>query len=74
LPANRYSEYVDQLERWWRDHNFRILDDERPKRESIWVEHAEDRFRMRVKTNDAGELYLISTSPCVWPNGTPEPE
>lgn len=74
LPPDDYPDYVNQLERWWREHNFRILDDERPKRESIWVENKNDGFRMRVKTNDVGELFMIASSPCVWENGTPEPE
>jgi hypothetical protein len=74
LPPAEYPDYVARLERWWRDHNFRILDDERPKRESIWVENNDDGFRMRIKSNKLGELFMIATSPCVWPNGTPEPE
>jgi hypothetical protein len=72
LPPSEYSEYVARLERWWLDHDFRILDDERPKRESIWVENNEDGFRMRVTATDKGKLILIATSPCVWPDGTPE--
>ena len=74
LPPDEYPGYVADLERWWRDHDFRVLDDERPARESIWVENTHDGFRMRVKANDVGELFIIATSPCVWPNGTPEPE
>jgi hypothetical protein len=72
LPPNEYPEYVARLERWWLDHGFRVLDDERPERESIWVENNEDGFRMRVTANDKGKLILIATSPCVWPDGTPE--
>lgn len=74
LPADEYPAYVETLAQWWRDNNFRILDDDRPARESIWVENTEDGFRMRVKANNAGRLFLIATSPCVWPDGTPAPE
>jgi hypothetical protein len=74
LPPNQYPEYIAQLERWWREHDFRILDDERPKRESIWVENIKDGFRMRVTATAKGKLVLIATSPCVWPNGTPGSE
>lgn len=74
LPPEENPKYVADLERWWRDHNFRILDDERPKRESIWVENNSDGFRMRVTSSAKGRLVLIATSPCVWPDGTPEPE
>ncbi|MPZ85687.1 MAG: hypothetical protein GEV28_37035 [Actinophytocola sp.] len=74
LPRDEYPEYVADLEHWWLDHNFRVLDDERPTYESIWVENNDDGFRMRIQANDVGGLYLIATSPCVWQNGTPEPE
>jgi hypothetical protein len=74
LPAAEYPKYVADLERWWRDHNFRILDDERPTYQSISVENNDDGFRIRIQDNDLGELYITATSPCVWPNGTPEPE
>ena len=40
----------------------------------MWVENNTDGFRMRVTASDGGRLILIATSPCVWPNGTPEPE
>lgn len=72
LAPQKYPDYVADLERWWRDHGFRVLDDERPTYESIWVEKTDDGFRMRIQGNRAGELYLGATSPCVWPNGTPE--
>jgi hypothetical protein len=72
LPPAEYGSYVVQLERWWQDHNFRILDDERPVEESIWVENNDDGFRMRVTATDKGKFILIATSPCVWTNGTPE--
>jgi hypothetical protein len=74
LPKDEYPEYVDRLERWWLEHNFAVLDDERPTYQSIWVENKEDGFRMRVQDNVRGQFFLIATSPCVWPNGTPEPE
>jgi len=73
LPQADYPEYISRIERWWLDHDFRILDDERPKRESIWVENNRDGFRMRVTASKGGKLILIASSPCVWPHGTPEP-
>jgi hypothetical protein len=71
LPRDSYSDYVSELERWWRDHDFRILDDERPTEESVWVENNDDGFRMRVTASKGGKFILIATSPCVWPDGTP---
>ena len=74
LSPAEYPKYVADLERWWRDNGFRILDDERPTYQSISVENNEDGFRIRVQDNDQGELYITASSPCVWPHGTPEPE
>lgn len=74
LPPAEYPRYIDDLERWWRDRNFTVLDDERPARQSVWVENNEDGFRMRVTANDVGGLYIVASSPCVWPDGTPAPE
>lgn len=74
LRQDDYPEYVARLEQWWLDHNFRVLDDERPTYQSIWVENNDDGFRMRITASDKGRLVLIATSPCVWQNGTPEPE
>jgi hypothetical protein len=72
LQPQKYPDYVADLERWWLDHDFQVLDDERPTYESIWVENTGDGFRMRIEANKVGELYLGATSPCVWPDGTPE--
>jgi hypothetical protein len=72
LRLEDYPTYVTDLEQWWHDHNFRVLDDERPTYQSIWVENNDDGFRMRVIASDGGRLSLIATSPCVWTNGTPE--
>jgi hypothetical protein len=67
--------YFDALRQWWQSHGFtqafdkgtgggRLLDGESPS----------DGFRMSLQSNDVGGLYLTVASPCVWPNGTPEPK
>lgn len=63
--------YFDTLRDWWEQHDFRVLDDQ-PKNEFLWVENNSDSFRMTLKAADGGRLILISASPCVWRNGTPE--
>lgn len=73
VQRDRIPSYFDALRRWWVEHNFRVLDNN-PRYEFLWVEHNEDGFQMTLKSNPSGELYLISGSPCVWENGTPEPE
>jgi len=74
LPADEFARRVDELRAWWTDNGFRELRDGRPGMLYLWVEHNRDGFRMAVQANDLGELYLFSTSPCVWPHGTPEPD
>lgn len=73
LPPDQYNHYFDVLRQWWASHGFRVLADDRPKDLYLWVENNGDGFRMALQANDVGPLYLTSTAPCVWPNGTPEP-
>jgi hypothetical protein len=65
--------YFDTLRSWWLANNFRILGDT-PKNEFLWVENNADSFQMTLKANFAGGIFLLAGSPCVWPNGTPEPQ
>jgi hypothetical protein len=73
LSQDQYDHYLDELKKWWISHDFRVLQDARPKAPHIWVENNTDGFRMAAQTNDGGEMYIIATSPCVWPEGTPQP-
>lgn len=65
--------YFDTLRTWWLANNFRILSDT-PRNEFLWVENNADGFQMTLKANSEGGVFLLAGSPCVWPNGTPEPE
>jgi hypothetical protein len=73
FDKTKIPSYFDAVKAWWHSHNFRVLDNT-PPTEFLWGENNADAFRMTLKSNDLGELYIIATSPCVWPNGTPEPE
>ncbi|GAA4669580.1 hypothetical protein GCM10023214_75090 [Amycolatopsis dongchuanensis] len=72
LPAANVPSYFGAVRTWWQDHGFRILDDN-PPNEFLWGENTADGFQMTLKSNFKGELFLIVSSPCVWPGGTPEP-
>lgn len=74
LQAADFNAHFDAIKQWWTDHNFRILDDSRPKNMYLWAENNGDGFRMALQANDVGGFYIISTSPCVWPEGTPAPQ
>lgn len=65
--------YFDTLREWWLANGFVVLDNE-PEYEFLEVENTADGFRMTLKANRHGNLYLIASSPCVWPEGTPAPE
>jgi hypothetical protein len=57
--------HFDTMVRWWEGHDFELLDDLRPERRYVWVEHAADGFRMSLRHNDKGELLLSAESPCI---------
>lgn len=74
LDPEKIPEYYHLLRTWWLNHGFTILrefPDEGDQR--ISVERKSDGFRMGFQANHLGKMYLESSSPCVWPNGTPEP-
>ncbi|MGW7530697.1 hypothetical protein [Amycolatopsis sp. NPDC054798] len=70
LAKDKFPRYFDALRAWWQSHNFRVLDNN-PPNEYLWVENNSDGFRMTLQANSQGGLFLTSTSPCVWPDGTP---
>ena len=74
ISADRQADYVNTLVQWWSEHDFAILTDKRPNDTYVWVENRRDGFRMAVQQTAVGpkRLSLGATSPCVWPNGTPE--
>ena len=70
IDAANIPSYFDTLRVWWQDNGFRILDND-PVDGFLWVENTTDGFRMTLKAADGGRLMLISSSPCVWRDGTP---
>jgi hypothetical protein len=71
IPRANNPAVLSTLAKWWTDHNFVVLTDERPKSNYMHVENKTDGFRMYVQESAQGDLSLGATSPCVWPNGTP---
>ncbi|MEV6912170.1 hypothetical protein [Amycolatopsis sp. NPDC051071] len=74
LDPAKFAEYFDAIVKWWSAHGFEVLTDSRPKDQYVFVRNNRDAFDMSVQANDLGKFYLGATSPCVWPNGTPEPQ
>jgi hypothetical protein len=71
IPADAVDEQFENLLTWSAGHGYRVLTDGRPAQRYLWLEHEPDGFRLALQANDRAELYLTSTSPCVWPTGTP---
>ncbi|MBB5856571.1 hypothetical protein ACFQ05_27160 [Amycolatopsis umgeniensis] len=74
LDKAKFAEYFDAIVRWWSAHDFEVLTDSRPKDQYVFARNNADAFDMSVQANDLGKFYVGATSPCVWPNGTPEPQ
>lgn len=75
IPKKQNSEVINTLYHHWDHKDYRILDDYRSDDDMfISVEHEGDAFRMSVIRNDADQIVLGASSPCVWPDGVPASE
>lgn len=66
-------QYFDAVLQWSKQNGFVVLKHE-PTNEYLWMENRSDGFRVSLEANSKGELYVGATSPCVWPEGTPQPQ
>lgn len=75
VDPGQYAHLFDQLRNWWTTHGFRVLDDKHYSATDVFlsVENIKDGFQMALQSNDNGGLFLMGSSPCVWPTGKPEP-
>lgn len=75
IPAERNAEVFAAVERYWVNNGWVILtDDTSSEAPFLWVENREDNFRMSLEASIDGQLNIGAVSPCIWPNGTPEPQ
>ena len=74
LPKDQNQTYLNAALQYWTQHGWKLLTDSRPGYNYIWVEKISDGFRMSITANINGDLNIGTDSPCVWPNGTPEPK
>ncbi|WP_414937224.1 hypothetical protein [Amycolatopsis sp. cmx-11-51] len=74
LDSAQFPGYFTKIIQWWESHSFRVLTDSRPTDQYVFARNSGDAFDMSLKANDLGKFYVGATSPCVWPNGTPEPQ
>ncbi|MFB8764854.1 hypothetical protein VSQ99_20480 [Nocardiopsis alba] len=73
LPTEENEANIELMHDYWSNNGYRVLRDERPDKPSITVESEEDAFRVSLRVSDQGSLSIGASSPCVWPEGTPNP-
>ncbi|APU12879.1 hypothetical protein UA75_04100 [Actinoalloteichus sp. GBA129-24] len=73
LPREDNDSNVEAVYQHWIENGYQVLVDDRPDRIFISVQHEDDAFRMSIRASVQGDLSLGASSPCIWPNGTPEP-
>jgi hypothetical protein len=75
IPVERNSDVFAAVERYWTNNGWVILsDDTNPAAPFLSVENRQDAFRMSLSSSIDGQLSIGASSPCIWPNGTPEPQ
>jgi hypothetical protein len=82
-PSWRTDEIFDVLREHWLSSGYRVLEDARNRAVEdmttgevrpaplLWVQDDADGFRMTLVSSAGGDLSLVTTSPCIWPDGTP---
>ncbi|WP_215547222.1 hypothetical protein [Amycolatopsis sp. CA-230715] len=71
-PAD-HDKYFDAMKSWLTKNGWNIDKDSRPADMFMNAVRSDDGFSMSFQANKKGGLALGTSSPCVWPNGTPEP-
>ncbi|MFE6307452.1 hypothetical protein [Nocardiopsis sp. NPDC057823] len=72
LLVEENEQNAELLYEYWTANGYRVIRDERPDKLSIAVENEEDGFLMSLRVSIQGDLSIGASSPCVWPEGTPE--
>ena len=68
---------VPKLVAFWQQRGYRTHEDSRTKPTPRFVAETPDGYYAIVEAFDRGstvDVYLSSSSPCVWENGTPDPQ
>lgn len=68
---------IPALVTFWQQKGYRVHDDRRTGSYPRYVVETADGYSANISTFDRGDhvdVTLSSSSPCVWPNGTPDPQ
>jgi hypothetical protein len=74
-PPDQNAAAFDLAQHYWTDHGYRILHDARPQDAYLWAEAPDPDFTtiaLEESGNGTHVLFLVSSSPCVWPEGIPK--
>lgn len=71
LPPGDPAQHYAKIRDWWAKNSFRVTQDSQSGG-YVLAENNSDGFTMMLRVNQSGKTYLGVSSPCVWPNGTPE--
>jgi hypothetical protein len=72
LPVEDNEATVELLHEHWSSNGYQVFEDLRPEDVFLSVQHSEDAFGVTVQVAGDGSLVLSASSPCVWPEGTPD--
>ncbi|RZQ60907.1 hypothetical protein EWH70_27095 [Amycolatopsis suaedae] len=72
IDNRRNNEYFDKLKTWWANNGWEIETDKSP---DDYMNATKDEYKMAIQTTITPDrrVSIGTNSPCVWPNGTPEP-
>ncbi|GIF29837.1 hypothetical protein Aut01nite_28230 [Actinoplanes utahensis] len=68
---------IPALVAFWAERGYRLHDDGRDRRDPKYVVETPDGYMVIVKGWNRGDHYdytLTGSSPCIWANGTPDPQ
>ncbi len=75
LADKDYPEQFEILKRYWEDRGYRRLLFEKDGKSLLMKYTDSAEYRIVLGTSfDGSSLWVRASSPCIWPNGTPEPE
>ncbi|WP_370949054.1 hypothetical protein AB5J62_16290 [Amycolatopsis sp. cg5] len=74
IDRAKNDDYVDAVKNWWTAHGWNIESDSRPRDMFVNAKNSHTEFTMSIKATPDGRLSIDASSPCVWPNGTPQPK
>jgi hypothetical protein len=75
VPRSRNGEVAQQIKAYWDSKSYKITGADRfdTGNPEITGHTLPDEFRISLTTNVDGDMSIGTNSPCIWPNGTPEP-